>query len=487
MINKLRDTLANILPKGSFARNVLTIMTGTVFAQALSILVAPILTRLYSPADYGAAAIYGSIVSILSIIACWRYESTIVLPEKDEDAANLLVLSIIICFGMSTFTLVLVALFRTPFADLLGAPKLASWLWFMPLSLLAAGLFQAFNYWSTRRGHFARLAMRLVAQSSVTAGTQLGAGLISHPGLGGLIAGSIIGQSVATGQLAGKVLGEECSDLRIFLKKSSLKNQFKRYRDFPLYFTWASLLNTSSVMLPVILLGIFFKPAVVGLYALGLNVLSMPMTVIGNATAQVFLPSANKAYLNGKLNEISLKVFERLLNIGLVPILLIMVCAPELFSIIFGHRWLDAGVYVRWLGIWILFVFISSPISDIYTVLERQKASLLMNILQFVCRVAVLMIGGYLGNPNLTIAMFGIISAMLIAFSCFYILWIAGVSVLQVFSSICKYVARALPYLLVPVILKFIGVEPVILVSISISSGIIFLIIRVKYINELFG
>src|SRR5690554_6729775 len=162
MIDKFRAALTSKLPPGSFIRNVVTLMTGTTFAQALMILVAPILTRLYSPEDFGVFALYTSILGIIAVVACWRYELAIVLPEKDEDAANLLVLSICICFGMAVLTLILVALFRNPLASLFGVPKLAPWLWFMPLSLIATGLFQAFNYWSTRRRQFRRLAIRQI-------------------------------------------------------------------------------------------------------------------------------------------------------------------------------------------------------------------------------------------------------------------------------------------------------------------------------------
>lgn len=73
MINKIRETIASKLPAGSFARNVITLMTGTTFAQILTIIVAPILTRLYGPEDYGVLALYTSILGIFTVIACWRY------------------------------------------------------------------------------------------------------------------------------------------------------------------------------------------------------------------------------------------------------------------------------------------------------------------------------------------------------------------------------------------------------------------------------
>lgn len=128
MIDKFRAALTSKLPPGSFIRNVVTLMTGTTFAQALMILVAPILTRLYSPEDFGVYALYISILGIIAVVACWCYEFAIVLPENDEDAANILVISLLVCLAMVLLTLILVALFRKSVANILGAPELASWL-----------------------------------------------------------------------------------------------------------------------------------------------------------------------------------------------------------------------------------------------------------------------------------------------------------------------------------------------------------------------
>jgi O-antigen/teichoic acid export membrane protein len=86
MLNKLK-------PKSEFSRNVLTLMTGTTIAQAIPIAISPILTRIYTPEDFGVFALYMSVVSIVSVVATGRYELAIMLPKKDEDAINIVTLS----------------------------------------------------------------------------------------------------------------------------------------------------------------------------------------------------------------------------------------------------------------------------------------------------------------------------------------------------------------------------------------------------------
>ena len=483
MIDKFQTALASKLPPGSFIRNVVTLMTGTTFAQALMILVAPILTRLYNPDDFGVYALYTSILGILAVVACWRYELAIVLPEKDEDAANLLVLSICICFGMALLTLVLVVLFRNPVANLLGAPGLAPWLWFMPLSLIAAGLFQAFNYWSTRRKQFRRLAVRQITQSTVTAATQLGTGFALHPGPGGLIGGSIAGQVTATGRLAWQIVKDEGKQFLAYIRRKDLYRVCIRFRKFPIYDSWSGLLNTASTMLPALLLGYFFTPAIVGYYALGQRVLSLPMGVIGGSIAQAFYPRAAEARHSGNLDKITFAVFQQLLAIGLVPLLLITIVAPDLFALVFGSRWWTAGEYVRWLSLWLLFVFISSPLSNIYSVLERQKAGLIVNAVMFSTRLLALIIGGLKGDALFTIALFGLTGAILWIFNCAYILNMTGTPPLKVLTAILQETIRSLPFALIPIIIWFLSKSTLAFVLAGVFAGVIFLILKVNQLK----
>ena len=151
LINKLK-------PKSEFNRNVLTLMTGTTIAQAIPIAISPILTRIYTPEDFGMFALYMSIASIIAIVATGRYELAIMLPKKDEDAINIVALSIIISFFVSFISLLIVFIFNTQITNILGNPEISIWLYFIPLTVLLTGIYQSFNYWSNRKKQYKRLA-----------------------------------------------------------------------------------------------------------------------------------------------------------------------------------------------------------------------------------------------------------------------------------------------------------------------------------------
>lgn len=476
--------ILNKLPSGSFAKNVVTLMTGTTLAQAIIILLAPILTRLYSPEDFGIYALYTSVASIITVFACLSYDFAIVLPEQHEDAANVLGLSILICLVMSGLTLILVALLRTPIANLLNAPNLAIYLWLIPLSVLGAGLFKAFNYWSTRRKQFKRLAARQITQSTITSVTQIGASATFHTGPGGLIGGLIIGQLAATGRLAWKVGKDEGKFLKSCISFRNLKRMAIRYKKFPLYDSWSSLFNTASTMLPALLLGFFFSPAVVGFYALGQRVLSLPMGVIGGSIAQVFFPRATKAQREGDLNKVTLDLFERLLAIGFVPLMLIAVVAPDLFAIVFGERWWTAGEYVRWMSLWLFFQFISSPLSTIYYVMERQRDLLTFNVVMFLTRLLVIIVGGIREDVSLAIVLLGTTGAVLYALLCMHISKVVGITAFRILLVILKQVVFSIPYGLFPILVWYMSRSSLAFVSVAIASGCVFLLIKAFQVNK---
>lgn len=448
------EKLKNRFPQKSFGRNVLTLMSGTVFAQALMILVAPILTRFYGPEEFGLFALYFSLLSILGVISCGRYELAIVLPENDGEAANILVLSLIICLLSSSIAFPLFVLFGSPLAKVMKNPSLSSWLILLPFQLFVQGVFLSLNYWGTRRKQFGRLATRQVTQSVGTAIGQVGLGLFFKGHASGLLFGALFGQTLATVRLAWQTLRGDGELIRTTFSMKTQLEMLTRYRDFPLFSTWTGFMNTLSTMLPALLLGYYFNPAVVGFYSLGQRVLSLPMTLIGGALAQAFYPQACEAFHAGNLPETTRKTFFFLMELGLFPFAMLSLLAPDAFMLIFGNQWVTAGIYVRWLALWLLFVFISSPLSSIYMVLEKQRLGFFVNFVMLASRVLALLLGGMSGSALLTVKLFGATGLFLWIGNCLLILRMAGVSLTGTFSFLRKTTFETLCFI-TPVFLSF--------------------------------
>lgn len=476
--NSFMNIKKKLLIEG-FMSNVLTLMSGTVFGQILVVLVSPILTRLYSPEDFGTYSLYMSILGVLTVVSCLSYEMAIVLPEKDDDASNIFILSIIVCAFFTVLIFFVALLWSDEISLVFNSKKLSKWLIIMPISVFISGFFRILNYWSTRNKEFKRLAIRQITTNIVTSTTQifLGLGLFSFSG--GLILGSLVGQLVATVKLAVDIMKKEGKRIVSVTTKMRMILIAKRYRNFPFYSTFSSLINSISTMLPTFLLAIYFDSSVVGYYAISHRILSLPIALIGSNVAQVFLPKATSSYRDGTLSQTSLKMFKTLLGVGLVPIILVAMVAPELFSFVFGSKWRTAGIFARWISIWLLLVFISSPISVIYDVLEKQRNYLYVNIVMLSVRTAVLLIGGYKGDANLSIALFGIVGALLWIFNSFYILSLAGNKLLQILGVYIKELITSFPFLIIPLLIKILLGNEILYIFSALISGIVFILTKI--------
>jgi len=183
MLNKLK-------PKSEFSRNVLTLMTGTTIAQAIPIAISPILTRIYTPEDFGLFALYISIALLFATAATGRYELAIMLPKKESDAVNIVFLSLLITLIITLLTLFIVFFFNQSITNILGNQDISSWLYFIPFTVFFMGLYQSLNYWNNRKKEYKRLAISRVVQSGVTGGANLGMGGLQF-GASGLIVGAL--------------------------------------------------------------------------------------------------------------------------------------------------------------------------------------------------------------------------------------------------------------------------------------------------------
>lgn len=378
--------------KGNFLRNVLMLMTGTSIAQVITFAIAPILTRLYTPEDFGLLALFVASASLVAVVATGRYELAIMLPDEEENAVNVVALSLLIAGGLSLLTLVVVALFKVPLANLLGEPEIAMWLLFIPLYVLFKGIYQTFNYWSNRRKQFKRLAVSRVSLSSAKGAANLGFGW-GGVGTFGLIGGEVIGWGVAAGIFTWQVLRDDWRKIEL-ISKNKIKQVAVEFQDFPKinsFHAFMDILQWSGISF---LLAKFFGTAVLGGYSLTLRIIQAPLSLIGASVGQVFFQRASETYnAGGDLYGLVKRTMLKLSYISLPFLLLTMLFAPPFFAWAFGPEWREAGVYAQILAPWIFLKFIVSPVSQVPIILKKQKLafylSSILNVGQLVLLFAV--------------------------------------------------------------------------------------------------
>ena len=442
--------------KASFLGDVLKLATGTATAQLLVILASPILTQLYSPEVFGTVAIFTSITSILGVIVCLRYELAILLPEREEDAANLL--------GVSIGSAVLISLLTVPaiwwgqglLLSWLNAPALGPYLWLIPPAVFVSGVFLALNYWNSRTRHFGRLSVVRVMSSIAVTSTTLMAGFAGYATVGAMIGANVIGQTLSTVVLGSQIWRDDRKLLLRSINRSGMTYGIRLYRRFPLYSTWSALINTISWQLPTILLAAFFSPTVAGYYALGFRVLQIPMNLIGSAIGQVFFQRAAQANTDGTLAVLVDSVFRALARISVIPMLLLAILGEVLFTTVFGAEWAEAGVFVQMLSVWVIFWFVSSPLSSVLIVLQRQDIEFRLSILSFLMRLSALVIGGLLLNARLSIILFTLSGVLVYGYLCYLVTTMVGLTWHRTVSILMHECLIFLPFGIVLIILSLV-------------------------------
>jgi lipopolysaccharide exporter len=460
--------------KSHFLSDVLILVTGTSIAQIIIIIASPIITRLYSPEAFGVFALVISITSIIGVLASMRYEYAIMLPDSDEDAANLAVGCILLVCLISGLCIPVIWFGQNIIITYLNAQELGLYLWLVPIIVFFSGIFTVLSYWNTRSRNFRRLSNAQVSQSVASTGTQIGAGYAGYTSGGSLIAASIIGLGVATTMLWGQIWRDNKTLLKKFIGWEKIIQGFDRYKNFPKYSTLSSLLNTLSWQLPVLLLGAFFSPIISGYYALGMRTLQFPMNFIGNALFQVSFQRAAEAKDKDSISSLVENVFHILLIIGMVPILILALIGADFFSVVFGAQWREAGVYVQILSVWMLFWFLSSPLSMIFDVLEKQALDLKLNIVLLVTRIMSLVIGGLYGGPILALILFSFTGVLAYGTILVVILKTSSVNLVKIGKSIGANFLLFIPIAVILIIMKFLALSSIIIVLISGIALIIY-------------
>lgn len=403
--------------QGGFLKSVSILAGGTAFAQIISIIVLPILTRLYSPDDFSVLAVYSSLVALISVIACLRLEIAIPMAEEEDDAVALFLLSLISVVGITILTILGIFLFSNHLEKATDG-KLIGYSWLIPLSILFAGLYKALQYWSTRQKVFPLIAKTRISQAISSSGTQLGFG---YAGVAPL--GLLVGQLASVGS---GIVGLS----RFFIKNhfhlvrniniQKLKYVFKKFDRFPKYSVIESFANTGAIQIPMILIAYYAVSAEAGFLMLAIRLLSIPLGLIGGAVAQVYLAESSEKYYQGSLKEFTHNTIWNLTKVGTPPVIIVGLSSPFLVPIVFGESWQRTGILIAWMTPWFLMQFITSPISMAIHVVGYQKLAMYLQVFGLLFRVGMVVFAAMYFNQY--IAEFYAVSGVI-----FYGLYLATV------------------------------------------------------------
>jgi len=428
-------------PMSNFITNVLKLVSGSVASQVLSILLIPIITRIYNPDDFGIFQLFMSISGILVIVSTFSYQLAIMLPKTEEDAANVTSLCAVLVIFTSLLTGILILFMPVNIDKIFNTPGISVYLPLLPLIIFLNGMFFVQNYWLSRKTRFGVIAGSRVSNTLSTKILQIGFARSSVTPFG-LIGGYIVGFAFADLFMLKGVK----KDIQVFKKVSikRMKELAVQYKDFPLFSFWSSIANTISPQVPAFMLAFFYSTSVVGHFSLANQVVNLPMGIVGAAIGQVFFQKVSEVKNGngqGDMKTIVSEVYNKLISIGLFPMILLIILGEQIFVFAFGDEWGVAGTYVKILVPWIFLVFLSSPITTLYNVFEKQKVWLTFSIVLLISRVIALVIGGTNGTPELALSLYSFTGAVFWLWNNAYLLGLAGISKKESINVLVKYAA----------------------------------------------
>jgi O-antigen/teichoic acid export membrane protein len=400
MLDRLKGMRPRLLAgkalRNPFGRNVAILSVGTAFAQAIPLLISPILTRIFTPEDFGVLALYTATVGILAVAASGRYEMAIMLPERQEDADNLVILSILLAMLFSLSCLGIVLVFGDQLAAMAGGGESRAWLYAAPAGIFLTATYLALNFWLNRSRRYWVMSRNRVMQS--TSGGVLSILL----GLGGvrpvgLILGLILGQLVTTATIAAS-----------FLKRRTLYDSFRenrdrcielarRYRHHPMHLLPSQILTAASVQLPLLAISAVYGVAAAGFFLLAMRSVAIPVSVVATAIGDVYRQEIAVRYRDhGQFRRIFLNVTVSNAILGIVPFSLLFLFAESIFAFVFGSGWEMSGRIAQLLAISAYFQFVFTPVDKGAVVAGATRYILFWCITRFTLTVALCVAAIYL-------------------------------------------------------------------------------------------
>jgi len=413
-LNTIKNLIYKTL-KRPFVRNFTMVMTGAAFGQAVAILFSPILTRLYGPEIFGITGVVLSIVAITVPLSTLTYANALVLPKSDDDAVRLLRISIYFASFISIVLFILIHFFGSNFTSVFNISEVEPYLLFIPFFTFLNACHECFSFWLVRKGNFKgktiidaftsvfdNSSKALLGSSFPFPSTMLFLS-ISSRFLGSVLLLFEVKKSWPT-YVASSKLG--ISDSFYNYKRTALT-----YIDFPLLRTPQITLNVASQGLPIILLASFFGPASAGFFGIARRLVGIPVGLIGSALASVIYPRlAAAVHKEEKFDHLVLQATVVLGCIGIIPYALLFLTAPWLFQFVFGEEWLTAGIYAKWMSLWMFSGFLNIPSVQSIPIIGIQQWFLKFEIVSTILRVITIVFGFYfLNNDVHTIILYSVI------------------------------------------------------------------------------
>lgn len=384
-------------------------MTGTAVAQMIGFALSPVVSRLFTPSDFGVFGSFGAVSGVIAAGATLEYTQAVMLPKHQDDAINIFLVACLCALGAGALCLLACLMMPSVIHGLMQT----SGFWMLGLLVITtvvSGLNQACQAWCVRVKAFAHTSASQVVRSLSSNGAQVGLGYLGS-GAPGLILSTVLANVLASVNLIG-VLLPALRAHRQSIRWPRMVHLAKEYRDFPQYSATINVMNTLSLGLPVLLLTHYFGLAAAGAYAFAERIISTPMSFVTRALRQVLFQKACEIHNDGgRLLPLFVKITAGMFAVAVLPSVAFVAWAPPLFAWVFGPEWRTAGEFAQSLTLWLLFMFCNLPSTLFARILRIQHRMFAFDVSLLAARSLALVAGGIFLSATQTVLIFSLVGA----------------------------------------------------------------------------
>lgn len=354
--------------KSEFLKYVVVLMSGTVTAQLIAYVFAPVITRIYSPEEGAELGLFLRIIGVGAALATARYEFALPIAKTHSHSFRLYRLSFLISSIVSSISVLVLIIPLFTGGDFIQFIFYA----LVPLGIFLTAMANLGTNWSVRLKSFNIITYSKISNALVGNIAKVGFGVLKM-GYIGLIIGTVIGLVISSTWFirdylkAGKVYNVRYLSPRNWLLA-------KQNIDFPTINLPHAIMDlTRDLLIAVILLELFSKEEF-GLYDHSYRMMRLPLMFVGFAIGQVFFQRCAEMVNKGEdVSAMIAKSIRTLTILSILPFTFIFFYGEELFGFVFGEEWSGAGRYSEIMAPMFMINFISSPISSMPMVLRKQK------------------------------------------------------------------------------------------------------------------
>lgn len=366
-IKKIKND--NIIKKFSI------LFSGAALTQIITLILSPVLTRLYTPEHFGVNAIYISTLTIFGIIATVRLNVAIAITDSKAEKKILSWACFIFSVVFSILTLLIIVLFEKQMTSFLNINQ-SEWVWIIPVSTLLAGVYEILFQNLLSNNQYKKIVNISILKVSTQGILQI---LFYFFDLGymGLIFGNLFSYLVT---IVAMIYILRVDYFLISFSKYRFKKVINKYKKFPKFAFPAELINITAYSIIPFIVTYMFAAETTGYYALANKLIGIPIGLFGDSLRKVYLREASQEFNDSGTVSKSFIKTSKILMILVIPLAFCLwIFSPIFFKIFFGEEWVISGYYVRCLLLFFSARLVVLPLMSTVNIIGKQKIGLIGN------------------------------------------------------------------------------------------------------------